>query len=59
MNETQQAVTPQELKRQYERDYYKRNRERIRENKKRYWQRKADAMNAAAALTHESEDGER
>lgn len=31
-----------QVKRAYYRDYYKRNRERIRENQRRYWQRKAE-----------------
>ena len=53
---TKSAVTPQELKRQYERDYYQRNKERIKANKQRYWERKAAALNAAL---DEREDAER
>lgn len=53
---TKSAVTPQELKRQYERDYYQRNKERIKANKQRYWERKAAAINAAL---DEREDAER
>lgn len=56
MSETRQAaVTPQELQREYNRQYYAKNRERIQENKRKYWQRKADALNAAAAAESEAE----
>lgn len=56
MSETRQsAITPQELQREYNRQYYAKNRERIQENKRRYWERKAAALNAAASAEREAE----
>ena len=56
MSETRQsAVTPQELQREYNRQYYAKNRERIQENKRRYWERKAAALNAAVSAEREAE----
>ena len=56
MSETRQpAITPQELQREYNRQYYAKNRERIQENKRRYWERKAAALNAATVAEREAE----
>lgn len=42
-----------EAKSAYQREYYKKNRERIRENQRRYWERKAEQMKQAAGKQDE------
>lgn len=39
-----------QAKRMYYRDYYQKNRERIKENQRRYWQRKAQKMLGGNAI---------
>lgn len=54
MEEKTEKITAKEARRLYDRMYYAKNRERIREQKRQYWERIASKMNAALA-----EEGER
>lgn len=48
-------ITAVGARRAYQREWYSKNKEKIRERQQRYWQRKADAMNAAALIGREAE----
>lgn len=41
------AVTAADARRAYQKQWYQRNKARVRERQKQFWQRKADEMNAA------------
>lgn len=53
-SDVNQVYTARDAKRAYQRQWYLANRERVKAQKERYWQRQADKMNAAAAAEREA-----
>lgn len=53
-SDVNQVYTARDAKRAYQRRWYLANRERVKAQKERYWQRQADKMNAAAAAEREA-----
>lgn len=44
----EKVFTSQDAKRAYQRAWYAKNRDKVKASKERYWQKKAEALNAAA-----------
>ena len=49
MSQKVNDVDAKEARNEYFREYYRKNRDKIRENQKRYWRRKAEAKQSQAS----------
>lgn len=47
-------MTPDEARRQYYREYYAKNKDKLKANKQRYWEKKARLMEEQAAQATEA-----
>lgn len=52
---SEKELTPQDVKRAYQRKWYAEHKEQARATKERYWQRQADKLNAAALAEREAQ----